>query len=273
MRLDGLIVLCLLMSLSLMAQEVLTEKKIPAYYEKVVLVPEERFVEDNLTLLGQGFLEQHADARLARLLIVTDKKAGSVLRMTTNHRNYASWVMSYFGRNWRSWGMAEVFRIQGNAVMRIRYPDGKVVRKVLRGQDPLRLRLAPDRVEIIYVAVWEGDDSGRVGRPPKFFVVTSRELSRDVCKSIVGLIRERTGLMRGEVAIGNDPWFITDSEMPARYQLWDEWLPPDAVEFIESPTALSGWGPGGEIEPCSITYPTRPPKYCESVMYGGGHRE
>jgi len=267
MQLHQFTTCCLVAIVPLIGQEVLLEQATANYYQKAILVPEKAFVEPELMSLAREFLKQRPRPLLARLLMVTAEEGALVLGAPASHRGYTSWVLSYFGGEWRSWGMAEVLRIRKNAVLRIRYPDGRLARRVLQGRDPLRMFRSPASAEIVFVALWPLVGGGTTSRPPEFFVVTSMPLNQETCHRVVTAVRKATGLPRGEVAIGNDPWFIAHPAMPARYQFWDEWLPPDAVEFIESQTALTGWEPGKRDQQCIIMYPTRPPKYCESVMH------
>jgi len=272
MREQGIILLCMVIAMPMAAQQTLSEAETESSYQKVVLLTHEDFTKETLVQLAEDFVRKRRQTVLAKLVMVTDKRAAWALRVMPE-RSYLQWAGLYFDPRWRRWGMAEILRIGRDAVLRIRYSNGSVDRLVVKGRDPTDLVISGEHTEILYVHFPEPDGNGDYGRQIFFYVRTPMELSRVTCHAVVEALQQKTGLRQAAVLIRNDPWFITNPGMPVQYRFWEEWPVPGPVEFIESRTALSGWGPGGEIEPCSITYPTRPPKYSESVMYGGGHRE
>lgn len=254
-------ILCLLLfSISLAAQSVIFGQASSGSFQGGVVVPEERFTEGELLRLARKVLQGQTQQKLVRVfLATTDEAVSEALTMSAQgERTYITFAVQYFRPGWASWGMAEAIRIGPDAILRVRYPDERRTRIILRGGDAL---LLSDGSEVIHVYV-PPSATPPPQPPPVFFIRTSHSLSEATCNRIVAELRARSGLLEADVRVRNDRWFITDPEMPVRYAFGERRQIPGPVEFIEGRTALSGWASGGRVKPPQVIYPTRKPKYC-----------
>jgi hypothetical protein len=230
--------------------------------QKAILMRPTEFREAELVKLSKRFLAEHSREVLAKLLFVVEKEDAWSLKGGGHERSYISWALDYFRTDWRTRDMAEVVRIGNDAVLRVRYGDRQLSRVVLTGKDPLQMT----RAEILYIRLPHSPLNTRHPIAPRFHVRTSGEFTEALCASIVEELRAKVGLESGMVSVRHDPWFITSETMPVQYSFWPAERAPGPVEFIETPTGLSGWEAGTPEIQCSLVYPTRPPKYCADAL-------
>ena len=252
-----------ILAVSLNAQQTLSQKSSRESFGKAVLLEAKDFNEVALVAVARTFLGEHTEKQLAKLLIVTNKDRGWMVKYGAPARPYLSYYLEQRAPEWQSEGMAELLRVGSDAVLRIRYPDKKLGRIVLQGRDPLKWSMRGIDVEILYV------DFPSDGPPPPgsflmVFVRTSVEPTSEICRSVTTAIQQRFSTPRGAVCIRSDPWFIGSGGVPVEYRFWESRKFPGPVEFIETPRWLSGWG--GPDERCLELYPTRAPKYCADAV-------
>ena len=250
------------------AAEVVVEQSSAESIERAILVPKAQFQESELVRLSREYLARHTERKAVKLFMATDEGAVKWAFQSAGERHYIHFVLRYFEPGWRSWGMAEAIRLGPNAVLRIRYPDGKLGRLVLQGTDPLRPVGGAGRFEVLYVSFAPPEEPKMPPIPAVFFVMTEEPLSPAVCERIAGELKASTGLVRADVATRNDHWFITSPKMPVRYEFWPTAQILGPVEFVERPTGYSGWNSDGSLGRAFVMYPTRPPKYCPVSLAG-----
>ena len=256
----------LLMFGAISAGEVLEERIGPDSIERFVFVQKSDFRKSELVRVAREFLSQHSEPELAKLYVATTREAAGQPLIMGGHRDYISFMLQYYEPGWAAWGMAEAIRIGTNAVLRIRYPDGRLDRVALQGTDPLRR----DGYEVLYVR-FPPTLKEEVPGPPVpavFFVTTEQQLSKELCENIAEDLQGSAGLARGDVRIRNDHWFVTSPEMPVRYEFWARTKPLEPIEFIERPDWFAGWKSDGSVKSPLVFYPTRPPKYCPVPLAG-----
>ncbi len=253
------ILCCVFLCSPLSAQRLLFEQASSGALQCGIVVPDGRFDERELLRLARENLQRETRQKVISVFMATTDEAVSeaLTLYSGGEREYLTFAVRYLTPGWASWGMAEAIRIGSDAVLRIRYPDGRLGRLVLQGRDPL---VFGDGSEVIHIHV-PPVRTGPPQVPPVFFVRTSQPLSESTCNRIVADLRRRSGLAEADVRIRNDHWFITDPQMPVRYAFWERQQIPGPVDFIEGRTALCGWDDGGRLKPPQIIYPTRKPKY------------
>lgn len=170
---------------------------------------------------------------------------------------YATWRGLYDKYGEPLLPMAEMVAIGDAAVLKVRYWDCKVYRKVLRGVDPLEIRIPGFRGEVLHVAYSLIPESLRDESNERiwlhFYVRTDMELGKVPGVAVVGHLQRLAGMRNVSVSMRNDIWFIESDSFPLVYRFAEQLVPPTEAQYRQSNT-LHCWPDRGDLITCAL-YP------------------
>ncbi len=207
-----------------------------------VLIAPDQFSVGRAEHISRAFLAANRERyRLLQLSIFTDeldaRRTGSGKGSTDV--SYEGWRQLYelYGR--RPQPMAETIVTQRGAVMRWRDAVGHVGRVVLKGQDPLVVRLDGSTFEILELAVSRGEDDymySPLAPTRVYLAVRTRAPGLERARKYTLLLAKQWGLAHVSASFRQDSWFITNERFPLVYRFEETMPPPTEAEYRASAT-------------------------------------
>lgn len=188
--------------------------------EQTWILPALSFTAPDVLARAAQVLRNTEHLHFVRAVFVPNAGTLSLLAKSGTDGTYESWLAQYADVSDTSPEIAELIRIGSDAIFRMRSSDGTLVRKVLRGTDPLTVINRGRRFDILHIAVrYSGAEQRQCGMNVYLKGTPARELSRNG-----ELLREFSHRLRRndvDLFIREDGWFIEDSEYPVANPLAD----------------------------------------------------
>ena len=210
-----------------------------AFRVEVRILPEEHIVLPRLEELSKDFLVRSASSTHLATLSVFPSSALAAWQTNLSCETYRQWTV-YFGAPSRSRLVCGyMVAINGDAVIRVRSAEGKVIRRVVSGSDPTEFAIGRAVFEILFVSgrvTTKFDPTRTAGLvEPLLYVKTKAHLDEALCERATSLLAAKLGLRRLSVHYRNDSWFICDGGFPTVYPFSaDDEPPPSEAEFYRS---------------------------------------
>jgi hypothetical protein len=203
-----------------------------AYIELVVNA--EAWKEDALVALSKDVLVELTEARLAQVRIYAGERIRSKLSPPL-HAEFADFLRYRAG--WGEAPYAELFKLDGDAVLRFKNGSGPV-RRLISGRDPTRFTVGAASCEIVYLTGFEARD----GPSLKIFVVTAEPLTTELGVAVSAVIRNRLPL-ESRIYVRNDLWFFS---APYAHPFLPRGEPPAAEQWNQTWTVYCPRQAGGQ---------------------------
>jgi len=200
-------------------------------------LPEEEFNEDTVERFFRSRLDTLGSRYKVAKIIVT---LSNNLRANTKgvtEVEYFLWLHLYeaIGRN--APPVAELLLIESSAIMRMRNLDGHIVRKVLRGTNPLLMGVEGGQFELIHLTLYSGfEDRGQLYA----YLVTEKPLVKHQIAEVTKKLIEALGEELHGVYVRNDSWFIRQGDFPVIYPFETRRRAPPIEEYRASPEVWCG---------------------------------
>ena len=220
---------------------VFSEKRGAGYFERALIVPPDTFSAESLERLSTDFLTNRtADFKLYRLILGVSPQV--VAEHTGGGKGFLhvaceGGVRMYNERvaTKRVGPIAEITSLGGSAVLRWRGVDGRIGKKVLHGEDPMRMQVGGSEVELLHVVGVEAKP--RFRDPPEelyrihYFARTRDQPSLELARAAAHELSTRVGLRMISVELAEDHWFLDYSLFPIVYRYETVGEPPSCEEY------------------------------------------
>jgi len=193
--------------------EILHEKIGLGVRDTAVLVAPEEFSVELVERLSREFLDTHRGLSVAKFSVFVDR-AAEVRSRFGKAMSHPSYYHAQLDRRDPEWlpTVAEMVQIGPSAILRVRMPDGSLKSLVIRGSNPLQVRLPGLDAEILYV--FFGERGVRRELVAEAAVRTSRDLSSEKAEQIADVLQERMNYINLTVEVRADEWFIESDGYP-----------------------------------------------------------
>ena len=225
---------------------VLRDQGRPGVKIKSIAISPNLFNEMHLEQVCRSELSKSPRSGFMQILLLGDR-GGSPLPKS-GHFDFKMWRRMHDEAVNMPNEFAEMISINGEAVLRMRDGSGKVTKKVLTEHDPLKVVIAGDMFEIIYLGF---------SAPAPFtlqrvdaYVRTSASLKPE---SGLDLLRKLDQVFPGyevSVFVRDDPWFIYQPSYPFFNPFVEEPTPPTDPDHLAPTLQCGHWSgaPSCKIE-------------------------
>jgi hypothetical protein len=206
---------------------------------QVRVLPISKFNRADIKELAGRFLGSASKGRnLAVLSMFADRNVAALETGVSCESGYPQWRAYYHNPPKDALAAADVISIGKDAVVRLRTPDGTIVRDVIRGTDPTQFSVDGATFEILQV-------SGRVrsrfegcGVPgsidPVIYLKTSSNLTEELCQRATSLLTVRLDKKQIWTHFRNDHWFLC-GQFPIWYPYSAPAQPPSEKAYYALP--------------------------------------
>lgn len=175
------------------------------------------------------------------MLHVYGETGGDPLPQPAHGRTYDYW-RGIYDQTPKVNEIAEMIAIGSNAVVRMREASGRVVRRVLSGQDPLQIDVRGEQYEILHIGFT--NPSPYILQRADVFIQTGAFLQKEMGLELLRILKPVFADIEVSVYIRNDPWFINASNYPFFNPLIGDRTPPSQEEYRATPTLSCGYWTG-----------------------------
>ena len=197
------------------------------------------FNEQALVDLARSELARAPRREFTQLLFYGEP--GGAPTSKPNHGSYDYWRRLYEVAAQTPNAIAEVISIDNNVILRMRDLDGKVTRRVLSGDDPLRMVVNSDPLEIVYISF---RPSSLLSEAVSVYARTSAPLRAETGLILLRQLESALGDLQVSLAIRHDGWFIYQPGYPFLNPFLEEANLPTHEEYDKEPTLVCGRSTG-----------------------------
>jgi hypothetical protein len=160
---------------------------------------------------------------------------GGPLLPKPDHYNYVSWrqINEHYLRSRMEIG--ELIAVGANAVLRFRDAQGQITKRIIRGRDPLQIRIDGESFEIVHIS------SAEVGKFPEIYLRTSSTLSAEKGSDVLHGIERMLPDFHVSIYLRNDGLFIYEPKFPYLNPFQDEPTIPSEEEYRRTKTLECSW--------------------------------
>ncbi len=206
---------------------------------RLQILPSSKFNLTDMERIARQFLGGPAKTHKTAVLLAYADRTVAAQEAATCEGNYLQWKLFYDNFPKGPLLAANVISLQGDAVLRLRAFDGRIVRRVLSGKDPTQISVGDFPFEILFVSARIRSRLERCGTPgaldPVLFVATSAVLNKDLCEGVTSWLTSRLGVKYIWVEFANAPWFPCDGRFPLHYPFSLPEPPPSEDALYGSP--------------------------------------
>lgn len=201
-------ILMLILAGTASADRVLVEHRWPSLREITIQVESAKFTPEYLMRICRTQLKTKPIEPFLRVEIFGDE--GGSLLPKPSHFIFQSWLGL---RRYKLGPYAELLAINGNAVLRMRDPEGMVSSRVIAGRNPLQISIGVYHYEIVHFDLrdWPG---------PKVEVYARTEapLAPDPGIALLRALKPLFARCRSlSLYLRNDAWFVHEPNFPYLY--------------------------------------------------------
>jgi hypothetical protein len=206
-----------------------------------VRVSEGSFALEHLEELARLELSRTPHVNLIRLTMMGAQGWYSV--PTPDHFGFQTWMNVYKSSN-EPHEVAEMLAIRDNAVLRVRDRNGTVTEKILSGKNPLRIAVAGQDFQILYVfaSLWRQEDI-------RFFIRTASPLRVDAGAELLRTLQLALPNRAIIANVQNDGLFIGSPGYPFLNPFVRIERPPTEQEYLRMKTLMCD---NTRMPPCEI---------------------
>lgn len=181
------------------------------YLRRAIVVDHRDFEVPKLRLLSEAFVKEALQYRFASLRIVTEDRFLDLGRIMRTHAPYVEILETARQMAGEPFEYAEAIVIEENAVLRIRMANGESGHFVLRGSDPLALKLRSGQGRIVWIEHWRegppprGVESGLLDNLAVF--VSTPKLNRAFSEEALPIIKARVPHLDFNMWVNSSAWF------------------------------------------------------------------
>jgi|SRR5580658_6008856 hypothetical protein len=223
-------------------------------------LPSAKFNLSDMEGVARRFLGGAAKGHRTAVLSIYADRAVPAQEAGSCEGNYTQWKSLYDSFPKHARLAAYVISVGSDAVLWLKASDSDIVRKVLSGNDPARVSVDGEPLEILFV-------NGRIrsrfdgcGMPgtvdPVLYLRTSATLNAEFCRRATSSLAARLGARHILAEFANDPWFPCDGRFPVQYLFLPARPPLSESAFYGLPGFSCGIFCDGEPR-CLSSTPTR----------------
>jgi hypothetical protein len=190
------------------------EKSMPGALDRCVVVNDADFGLGPLRSLSESFLARHPGLAVSRLLMGTRREDIGLVRSGkgVSDTDFGEWMRAFDERRQKHFPVAELIQIGPSAVLRVRWPDGRQERIVLRGNDILEQRVGDLNIQL----KWMYFSYAPLLKKTSLYVFLQAErlISEGEARAVAAHFRERVKVSPVSFKVRSDPWFIDDDFYP-----------------------------------------------------------
>jgi hypothetical protein len=224
-------------------------------FRQLLLLPSSEFEHDRMEKRFREILD-HRDPQ-KRILYVEAMDSPDSCALTNKcviDGNYSTWQTLFSDYKERIPPFAEMLVIGGNAAMRVRDNQERVLQKVVQGQDPYILHVGNEELKIVHFSAGRSKHWGK--REGWFvhldFFILARAPDEKTTRQALEELKRQTSIENVSVVVRRDPWFILDSDFPVVSPFLPKTTPPSEEAYEKAPqwTCVSSergvtcWGHG-----------------------------
>lgn len=194
--------------------EVIYQRIMPGALDRCVIVNEGQFTMKGLRSLSETFLAYETGLFVSRLAIVTQRENLGLVRAGKGvyDIDFSGWLARFEEEREKHFPIAELIQIGSSAVLRVRWPDSRQERIVIRGDDILEQRVGPLRVSLNWLDFSYAPLLKKTSL--HFSLQTDHPPSETEAQAVAAHFYERVRARPVLFGIRSDPWFIDDDFYP-----------------------------------------------------------
>lgn len=252
------IVVCVLSISSLgiyaSGQVLLREERGQSYLIQDLAIPQALYSYSRIEAVCNSIIQSSRGLPFVRVHIYgTDKRALPLPK--PDHLSYEVWRKLFGTSSAKATGVAQLVMIRGDAILRFRSQDAKVVEKVLYGRNPLVLDTKHGRLEILELAVEPAPyRKGSIKLQAWAFIKTGQTLTPELGSGAFEVIRDRLPIPLVAASVRNDCWFISEWRFPLIYPFAPPGQAPPSDEEYSRSTTIHCEGAEGQPR-CTASSP------------------